>query len=416
MNDILHVWNLVDPKKPAPVGDVRMVAHGRGYSFSYHREWMASGYPLSGDMPLISLPIIPLDASESLGAINDSMPERWGERAIRYLDNPEQINVLDLLYLAGDGRFGALGFSKNKDFYAPHDAGPLPEIGSIELLQDMIFRIENNEPLSEREKLIASSTKSMGGAHPKALVVADGVEYIAKFPRGSNVDTGLVEHASMVLASKSGITVPETFAVQTSIGHVVMVRRFDRENERRIHCLSAKTVLTNGVNPAAHPEGVLSYPAMADFVRQSSKPSGQTKSRREIFRRMVFNILIENTDDHEKNHAFMFKDGYWEIAPAFDILPLMSNAGRQQMGVGARGSEASVQNALSQCERFGLSRKDAIEEWFSVADQVSQWKKVFETEGVTKTDIEYIKGFIDFGDRLKMRDRNAHRNLFADAW
>lgn len=405
---VLYVWYLAETSKPVLIGKIELIAQGRGLSFSYDKQWIVDGFPLSGDMPLQQSPIVPLNRDMGLGAINDAMPDRWGERAIRYLDNPKEFTDLDMLYLAGDRRFGALGFSKNNEIYQPHDRGPLPEINSLELLQDLIFRIENHESLSEQEKLIVSSTKTMGGAHPKALVRDKTTEYISKFPHGANVDLGLIEHASMTLASRAGIVVSPTIAKPTLAGHVVLIERFDRQDKhKRMHCLSAKTVLLCGVVPSVHPIGELSYPAMADFIRQFASPDKQLELRREIFRRMVFNILIANTDDHEKNHAFIWGGKYWSISPAYDVLPLMSNGYHQEMIVGDNGSESTMKNALSQCIRFDLERDSAVEEWFKVADQVSQWKSIFSKEGVSSYDIDYLSNFIDSEDKILMRDRDS---------
>lgn len=412
-DDRLSVWSLTNPEQPVRVGEARLVAGNRGLSFTYDPNWIANGYPLSGDMPLQAAPLVPKDQELGLGAISDAMPDRWGEKAIRYLDRPKRVTPLDLLYFAGDRRFGALGFSINQDRYEPHDSGPLPELDSIEALMDLIRRIDNNEPLTEQEKVIASSTKTMGGAHPKALVQIAERECIAKFPRGSNVDIALIEHASMILAAGAGITVSSTLPVRCASGHVVVIDRFDRHQGRRLHCLSAKSVLLCGVDPTYPPIDELSYPAMADFIRQFADPDKQSENRKELFRRMAFNILIENTDDHEKNHAFIFDGRHWSLAPVYDVLPLMANAGHHEMIVGNDGSEGTLANALSQCERFDLNRDEAIEAWFTVADRVSQWKEVFSGIGVTASDIEYLSDFIDYEDRIAMRSRDIIDSLPA---
>ncbi len=412
-DDRLSVWSLSDPEQPCRVGEVRLIAGNRGLSFTYDLNWIANGYPLSGDMPLQTAPLVPKDRELGLGAISDAMPDRWGEKSIRYLDRPKRVTPLDLLYFAGDRRFGALGFSINPDRYEPHDNGPLPELDSIEALMDLIQRIDNNEPLTEREKTIVSSTRTMGGAHPKALVQVDERECIAKFPRGSNVDIALIEHASLALAASAGITVSPTLPVRSASGHVVMIDRFDRNQGHRLHCLSAKSALLCGVDPAYPPIDELSYPAMADFIRQFADPDRQSENRKELFRRMAFNILIENTDDHEKNHAFIFEGRHWSLAPVYDVLPLMANAGHQEMIVGNDGLEGSLANALSQCERFDLKRDEAIETWFAVADRVSQWKEVFSNIGVSASDIEYLSDFIDSEDRITMRNRDSIHSLPA---
>lgn len=409
--DRLSVWSLANPEQPVRIGEVRLIAGNRGLSFTYDPSWIAHGYPLSGDMPLQAEAIIPKERNLRLGAISDAMPDRWGEKTIRYLDRPKRVTPLDLLYFAGDRRFGALGFSINLDRYEIRDSGPLPELDSIEALMNLIQRIDHNEQLSEKEKSLVSSTKTMGGAHPKALVQIDGRECITKFPRGSNVDIALIEHASLVLASGAGITVAPSMPIQTASGHVVVIDRFDRRHGQRLHCLSANSVMLCGADPAFPPIEELSYPAMADFIRQFSDPESQSENRKELFRRMAFNILIENTDDHEKNHAFIFDGRYWSLAPAYDVLPLMANSGHHEMIVGDEGKEGTLVNALSQCERFDLERDEAIKAWFFVADRVSQWKEVFSDIGVTASDIEYLSDFIDSEGRMTMRSRDIVDSL-----
>lgn len=403
----LFVWSLTEPTNPVRVGEMRLTPDRRDVFFMYDASWIKDGYPLSGDMPLHRNVIVPKNRGLGLGAINDAMPDRWGERAIRFLDKPKRATPLDFLYYAGDRRFGSLGFSITPNGYEPHDKGPLPELDSIESLQNLLDRIENHQPLNAEEKLLASSSKTMGGAHPKALVQIEGREWIAKFPRGSNVDIGLIEHASMMLASSAGITVPETRVIRTLLGHVIAIDRFDRDKGKRIHALSAKTALLSGVDPTHPPLEELSYPAMADFIRQFSRKEIQSTDRRQLFRRMVFNILLENTDDHEKNHAFLSDGQAWSLAPAYDVLPSMSNSGIQQMMVGNSSADGTLSNALSQCHRFDLDRTSAITEWYRVADRVSQWKEVFSQLGVTSSDIDYLSDFIDSEDRLMMRNRHS---------
>jgi serine/threonine-protein kinase HipA len=405
----LSVWYLADPDLPRKAGEVSLLPGGRGLQFAYDADWERSGFALSGDLPLGSRqPLVSHERDVHPGAIDDSLPDRWGERAIRFLERPARATALDFLYYAGDRRFGCLGFSIDQNVYAPHPSGPLPTVDSVGELQDLIGRIELNEPLTEQEKLIASSTKTMGGAHPKALVLADGREWIAKFPRGQAIDTPLVEYATLALAQQANIDVPARRLVQSPVGHVMLIERFDRHGDngsRRRHALSAKTVLLYGVDAAYPPAGELSYGALATFIQQSAAPGSQLEKRRELFRRMAFNILIENTDDHEKNHAFTFDGRYWQLAPAYDVLPLTANAGEQQMIVGTFGAQGTLQNALSQCRLFGLSREEAIEAWFEVAAVVDKWTEVFRACGVSGADIDYLKDFIDEAERVKSRSR-----------
>lgn len=400
----LAVWYLQDPDTPVKVGVVSLALGGRGLSFAYDTAWRTSGFALSGDMPLDQgAAIVSSGRDAQPGALQDAMPDRWGERAIRFLDKPKRVTALDLLYYAGDRRFGALGFSVDQSIYLPHVKGPLLDLTSLHALQELIHRIELGEPLTEHEKLIASSSRTMGGAHPKALVVIDGVESIAKFPRGLPIDVGLVEHASLVLAGLARIECAASRPVSSAFGNIIAIRRFDRAGAQRRHVLSAKTVLEHGVDQSYLHTGELSYGAMADFLRNKGVPATHAQQAKELFRRMVFNILIDNTDDHEKNHAFVKTGAYWSLSPAYDVLPLTQNAGAQQLIVGAAGSRGTKQNALSQASRFGLNRTQALDEWDRVASTVNRWQEVFDDVGVTGADIDYLRDFIDSDDKLTMR-------------
>lgn len=403
----LAVWCLLDPKAPVRVGVLSLVAGGRGVAFTYDDTWIRTGFALSGDMPLVKSPIVPEVQGELPGALADSMPDRWGERAIRALDNPPRASPLDFLYLAGDHRFGALGFSINQKVYEPHDRGPLPDLGSIESLTDLIDKIDDGGLLSDQEKLLASSTRTMGGAHAKALVSIDGEQWVAKFPRDTQVDMPLIEYASLRLAQRCGIHVAESKKLATLRGHVILVKRFDRDGYRRLHTLSAKTILQHGATPETPPEGQLSYAALAAFVRTAAQANSVNDAQREIFRRMVFNILIENTDDHEKNHAFIRDGVHWQLAPAYDILPTLQNIDSHGLEIGDLGAEGSLENALTQVAHFGLTRDQAIDEWFAMAAVVDRWKDSFKADGVTDHDISEIERFIDVDWRKAFRQKSA---------
>ena len=121
----------------------------------------------------------------------------------------------------------------------------------------------------------------------------------------------------------------------------------------------------------------------------------------ELFRRMVFNILMDNTDDHEKNHAFIrADDGFYDLSPAYDVVPSVQGLGQQQLRVGKGEAEASIQNAMSEVEAFGLKKDSAIEVVRSVASVVDGWKEFFRGYGVLERDLEMLAQYID-GPNLK---------------
>ncbi len=403
----LFVWELSDPTAPTLVGQVGLALGGRSLSFDYDANWLQFGYALSGDLPLTSGVKAGATRDHVFAALDDAMPDNWGRRAMIYLENPKSQSHLDFLYYVGDHRFGALGFSLQRDVFSPHPEGPLPELASIAALANLMERIQHNDKLTAREKLLVQSTKSMGGAHPKALLWMDGAEWVAKFPRGLKYDSGLIEYCCLQLASDCGINAAESALIAAGSGHIVATKRFDRIGPFRRRVLSAKSMLLAGWDALVPPLEEFSYAGLVDVLRLGGASSSLEQNKREIFRRMAYNILIENTDDHEKNHAFIHTEQGWELSPAYDLVPLTQGLAQQQFGVGKYGAHSTLENALSACARFGMTRDEAVEEWFCVAAKIKRWKDFFSSKGVTGSDIDYLSTFLDSDEHRTMRSRAA---------
>jgi len=149
------------------------------------------------------------------------------------------------------------------------------------------------------------------------------------------------------------------------------------------------------------------YPELAQLIRRLGHPDKVRTQQQELFRRMVFNILIDNTDDHDKNHALVHSaDGFYALSPAFDVLPAAQGLGYQQMRVGALGHESSMANALSEARAFGLTDAQARQTVADIASQVAQWKVVFKSLKVRDADIKLLAQYLD-GAHL-----GAQRRLF----
>jgi serine/threonine-protein kinase HipA len=393
----MWVFHVADPDDPQVVGRVSLVPATKRLSFQYERSWVDGGFQLSPDMPLVADRLLLPEPGQGLpGALDDAMPDRWGQNMIRTVDRPPRSTPLDLLYLAGDRRFGALGVSPVPDSYQPYREGPLLAVGSLDEANEVIQRVLAKQPLNERERNLLRSSKNMGGAHPKMLVQLDGQEWLAKFPKGDPVDLPLVEHATMRLARDMGIRTPDSRALRILTGHVVLTRRFDREGTRRVHALSAKTMMLEA--------GAETYAAMADVIRARGASADQAHQRAELFRRMVFNMLMDNTDDHSKNHAFLRRDdGHYDLSPAYDLLPQMNGTGEQAIPVSRTSVGEAFADAVSASASFGLSEEGAVQAWREVAAGVSRWKEVFSSEGVTGGDIDYLSDFLDSDDKMAMR-------------
>ena len=407
--DDLHLWYLGDPDTPSYVGALKLVSAGKGVSLHYCQQWLTHGFALSEDLPLIDSEFLPpgrlaADAQRAAGAVDDARPDRWGEKVIRFVDKPKRLSLMEYLYYAGDDRFGALGVSTLAIAYEPRTGSPLPRLEQAQQLSEVVAKIECSEPITALEaKIIAGGGSPLGGAKPKALIDINGQQWVVKFFNNEPVDTPLIEHATMTLASRAGITVAETQVVHLTGANAIAVRRFDRELRRRIHSLSAGTAIRAATVTGAEPE--LGYPELARILRRVgiTQDDGNQKDARELFRRMVFNILVDNTDDHEKNHSLLVVNpagnGRLKLAPAYDVLPTNSGQGYQEFICGAHGRESTLENAMTQCDAFGLLPSEAAGEVAAVIEVVNTWRTHFEQVGVAARDVESLAQRID-GDAL----------------
>ena len=389
--DRLYLWSLREPARPISVGELNLVRSTQGVSLRYFADWLQHGFELSEDLPLIEQEFLPLERNTAAGAVDDARPDRWGERVIRFIDKPARLSLLEYLYFAGDDRFGALGVSSSPDRYLPRRLGPLPTLQEADQIHELVRRVRDNEPIPTELRRLVSAGATMGGARPKALLTMGGEQWVIKFSDGEAADTPLIEHATMTLARQAQIRSAATMAVRLTVGHAVAIRRFDRAGAGRRHCLSAAVAL----RAAAEPFG---YPELAQLLRRKGVAQGNkyVDDMHELFRRMVFNILIDNTDDHEKNHALMMTERQqYELAPAFDVLPSGQALGFQQMRVGEQAADSTLANALSMSSLFGLKKDEAASELRAVAAVTSRWKEHFAGCGVTPGDIDYYAAQID---------------------
>jgi serine/threonine-protein kinase HipA len=398
--DELYVWCLTQPAQPRLVGQINTARVIRGASFRYHPTWLAQGFALSEDLPLQPGDFLPNEKDAAPGAIDDARPDRWGERLIRFIDKPPRLSLLEYLYFAGDDRFGALGVSTSAQAYEPRRTGPLPTLADTQAIQTLVQRVLANEPVPAHERHLISPGVTMGGARPKALIQIDGQPWVVKFSEGEPVDTPLVEHASMTLATQAGIHCAWTQPIKLLRGHAIAVRRFDRQGAQRVHALSAHVAL----RAAGERMG---YPELAQLLRRrGSMQAGLAQQQmRELFRRMVFNILIDNTDDHEKNHVLLMDaQQQLQLSPAFDVLPSGQALGYQQMRVGVDESDATLDNALSMSALFALRPDEARAAVREVCLVVQSWQAHFASCGVSATDIALLSEQID---RPFLRDQRA---------
>jgi serine/threonine-protein kinase HipA len=402
--DRLYLWLLTEPSRPIPIGELNLVRSNQGVSLRYTDDWLRQGFSLSEDLPLIVQEFLPAERGTAAGAVDDARPDRWGERVIRFIDKPKRLSLLEYLFFAGDDRFGALGVSTSSTEYLPRRLGPLPALADADEIQELIRKVQNNEAVPPAQERLISPGATMGGARPKGLVNIGGDQWVIKFADGDPADTPLIEHAAMTLAQKASIRVAETRPVRLMHGHAVAIKRFDRAGGRRLHSLSARVALQ------AAAEG-FGYPELAQLLRRKGVVDGDlyVAHMRELFRRMVFNILIDNTDDHEKNHAVLVTDSQqYELSPAYDVLPSGQALGFQQMRVGDQEADSTMLNALSMSRMFSLTKDEAVNEMRAVLRVVDGWKDHFAQCGVTAADIDLYARHIDRPFLKDQRDENRH--------
>ena len=378
-HDNLSLWFLADPATPRYIGRLRLVDAGKGVSLQYGTDWLVSGFPLSEDLLLVDIEHLPRWKGMAVGAVDDARPDRWGERVIQYLDKPARLSIMEYLFYAGDDRFGALGVSTSADAYIPRTPSPLPRLAQAQQLSEIVHKVSAREPVNDIERKMLAAGGSIGGAKPKALIDIAGEQWVIKFFNNEPIDVPLIEHASMTLAKLAGITVAETQVVPLVGEHALAVRRFDRNGIMRIHCISAGTALRAETVAGQEPE--LGYPSLAQLLRRVGVTQDDLNlfDMQELFRRMVFNILIDNTDDHEKNHSLMVveptRHGKYRLAPAYDVLTTNSGQGYQEFIVGT--DHSTLSNAMSQCELFGYTPAQAAAVVVCVIKVVDGWRKHF---------------------------------------
>ena len=394
--DRLFLWWLGDPAQLCPVGELGLAAGGRAVSLRYSPNWLRSGFPLSEDLPLVDDLFVPREKDCAAGAVDDARPDRWGERLIRKFEATPRLSILEFLLFAGDDRCGALGVSLRAEAYEPWRSGPLPSLDSLQEMAEVVQKVLSNEAVPELQRRLVMPGASLGGVRPKSLITINGEPWLVKFSEGEEINTPLIEHATMALARLCGVEVAQTQALPVGTGHAVAVRRFDRAGQARLDAVSAHVALR-----AAGEE--FGYPQLAQLLRRVAPAEAIRSQQAQLFRRMVFNILMDNTDDHEKNHALLRQaNGHYRLSPAFDVVPSAQGLGYQAMLVGDQATESTLVNALSQARQFGLTADAARAVIKEVSAGVAGWKGAFTAKGVMGRDIDLLAQYID-GDKQRLQ-------------
>ena len=348
------------------------------------------------------------------GALRDAGPDYWGRRVIEKHAGKPELGELDYLLYAPDDRAGALGFGLNQEPPAPKRSfNQTLDLAKLQRLADAIIADEDVSPGPEAEQVedLMLIGTSMGGARPKAVVEDDDGLWIAKFNRPDDRwNDARVEHAMLVLARACGIQSAESMVTSIGDRDVLLVKRFDREKTGkgylRARMISGLTALRT--EDTHQHRDRWSYVLLAEELRRIC--SDPQHDAAELFRRMCFNALISNIDDHPRNHAFIVKDHDWKLSPAYDLTPSTPVSLERRdlaLSCGDLGRYAHAENLLSQSPRFYLGREAAQAIITDMENCIGgTWHETARREGVTEQDCERIKGaFVYPGFRLALQDQ-----------
>jgi serine/threonine-protein kinase HipA len=384
---------------------------GRGretVSFQYDETWIeaADHFSIDASLKVGRGVFVPLPGQEMFGTLGDSAPDQWGRRLMRRAERrragnerrtPRTLFETDyLLGVADETRMGALRFRYVGEnvFQAPTESG-VPRLIELGKLLGVTERILRDEETDEDLMMIFAPGSSLGGARPKASVIDQyGHLAIAKFPKENDeysIETW--EEIALRLAEKAGIRTPIHELVRIAEKAILLSRRFDRNESGRVPYMSAMS-MTGSLDG----EGG-SYLDIVDAIGESS---GEAKTdRAELFRRMVFNVLISNVDDHLRNHGFLMLSRHgWTLSPVYDLNPTPQDMKPRILttNIDFEDGTCSIDLVREVAPLFGLNKADANRAIFEVAHATKTWRDVAKNVGARTAEIKRMESAFEHDD------------------
>tara|TARA_R110001592_G_scaffold254129_2_gene517445 strand:+ start:13796 stop:15016 length:1221 start_codon:yes stop_codon:yes gene_type:complete len=396
MTDTLEIY-LDQAGKPTLVGRCRYVAKRRGQSsvFEYADEWRDNPQAFALDpanLPLGGGPVYTTSDTSALpGALRDTAPDRWGQqlikRAFRKAGEARALSEIDyLLAITDQTRIGALRYKRENEDSFDHDIGPyrVPPLIRLPALMNAADAVQTNTETADDLKLLLNEGSPLGGARPKSSVIDnDGTLSIAKFPKPD--DDRSIPHGevlAMTLAGRAGLNVSAARLEDVAGRAVALITRFDRRGDQRIPFLSAMSLL--GLNDGDE----ATYTDIAECIRMySSEPVADLH---ELWRRVVFGVLIGNLDDHLRNHGFLYdRAGQWRLSPAYDLNPVpeMEKARELATWISEEGPDADLDIARRAAPYFALKDHQAEAIITQVSAALKGWQNTARQQGMSAADI-----------------------------
>ena len=411
MPDIEVHIDLAGRTRPVGLARRNRARGGETFVFEYSSDWIddPDGFPIEPALPLTRGGFVPPGGQSLFGSLSDSAPDTWGRRLMQRSerrraerDHRAVRTLLDSDYLLGvsdQTRLGALRFrpAGESAFHAPTLSGVPPVLDLGRLLQ-ITERVLRDEETDEDLQLIFAPGSSLGGARPKASVVdRQGRLCMAKFPKETDeysVETW--EAIALSLAQRAGIAVPEHELIQVTGKAVLLSRRFDRQGTDRIPFLSAMAMagLKDGDRG--------SYPELVDLLTQHGAQA--RTDALELYRRMAFNVLVSNVDDHLRNHGFLRHGAAgWSLSPAFDLNPVPADLRARVLTTNIDLDEGtcSVDLLEAAARYFGLGLKPARAILKEVAVATATWRDVARSAGARAAEIARMASAFEHEDLKK---------------
>jgi serine/threonine-protein kinase HipA len=387
----------------------RMRKDRESATFEYDKTWLAhlERFSLEPALKLGPGPFHSPSDKPLFGAIGDSAPDRWGRVLMRRAERrradhegrtPRTVWEIDYLLMVDDEtRQGALRFAEREGgpFLAEQSPAKIPPLIELPRLLSAAEHVLSDTDTDEDLRLLLAPGSSLGGARPKASVRdRDGHLAIAKFPnKGDEVNTVLWEAVALTLAAKAGIPV-SAWRLEAVAGRpVLLLRRFDRQQGTRLPFLSAMSMLGAKDNEAR------SYLEFVDILRQHG--AAPKEDMHALWRRIVFSILISNTDDHLRNHGFIWAGpAGWRLSPAYDLNPVPTDIKPRVLttAIDLDDGAASLKLALQVAGYFELSKDEAHKIAGQVGQAVAAWRREAKKLGLKPVEIERMASAFEHED------------------
>lgn len=393
-NQEAYVWVWL-PQATNPVVAGRLAANGDDIVFNYARSYLARNNAISLYTPELPLRegALPLPNGLNMpSCIRDAAPDAWGRRVIINLKlgaKGQQIDTTDLgeltyLLESGSDRIGALDFQRSATDYVPRDTA----IASLDELQNAAAKVEKGIPLTPGLDAALLHGTSIGGARPKVLIETGNKKYVAKFSSQNDLyNVVKAEYIAMRLAANVGIDTAKVSLQHVAGKDIILVERFDRDKVkdgwRRRAMISALTLLELDEMMARY----ASYEELATIVRH--RFSEPTITLKELFSRMLFNVLCGNTDDHARNHSAYWDGESLSLTPAYDICPQARTGGEATQAMLITGDErlSRIAVCLKAAPSFRLKDNEALTIAKHQIDTIrDKWSTVCDEANLTEVD------------------------------